>query len=160
MDLLQHMSSLMVDGEVVVIPAKAGIQLFCRGVLQYASTGSPIKTFGDDNLAEELNDWNIIQVSALSGSGIEELISTLVGLCKTDIGAEDGVMITNARHKSLIDEAIKFMNDSHNSISNHRPLEFVVSHLQNAQDSLGGITGEVTSDDILNKIFSKFCIGK
>lgn len=153
------------DITIAVIDGSSSLSDEDRLVLSHLKKKSTIIAINKMDLLLSINksefkDWNVIQVSALSGSGIENLISTLIGLCKTNIGTEDGLVITNVRHKSLIDEAVKFLNDSLNSISNRRPLEFVVSHLQSAQDSLGGITGEVTSDDILNQIFSKFCIGK
>lgn len=103
-----------------------------------------------------------VAISAKTRVGLDELRSLLVRtvLSGKDGYQEGGVTITNARHQAALlkaDEALKLAVDS---VEQHQSGEFIVLDLRRALDQLGLITGAVTTDDILNDIFSKFCIGK
>lgn len=103
---------------------------------------------------------HIIDVSAKTGAGMDVLRDALTGFVGTDGAGDEGAMIASARHKEALDEAATNICKARKSIEAGASCEFVAEHLREAQEAVGTITGEVTSDDILDRIFSQFCIGK
>jgi len=102
-----------------------------------------------------------LRVSALTGEGFKELFKLL----KTkSLGSksytEKSAIVSNIRHYSALKNARTNLVDAKNSLVNEMTGEFVSVDLKLAEESLGEIIGKVTTDDILNNIFSKFCIGK
>ncbi len=70
------------------------------------------------------------------------------------------VIITNQRHKNLIVKAIENLNEAENTLKNNMPIDFIEIYLKNVLVNLGSITGEEASEEIINEIFSRFCLGK
>ncbi len=104
---------------------------------------------------------NEILVSAKTGEGMELFFNVLKEKSfGRDIYSEKNAIVTNVRHKDSLNKAIEFLNDGKKAIAENLTGEFISVHLRNAIDSLGEIIGLVSTDDILNNIFSKFCIGK
>lgn len=102
-----------------------------------------------------------IKTSAIQGHGMDELKNALADFIKTGALMEsENAIITNLRHKKLLDDAIISLEDAASKASGGESAEFIAYHLEEAMSSLGKITGEVTTEDLLNEIFSKFCIGK
>ncbi len=102
-----------------------------------------------------------LSVSALTGEGIEELKSLIFHSNLRNWNEErEGVVVTNIRHKTALDKTSSSLERAIGLLSENQPLEFFSIELREALDSLGEITGIVTADDILEKIFSTFCIGK
>ncbi len=102
-----------------------------------------------------------IQVSAKTGAGLDLLKEKLAGFVGVHNFSEaEGTVVTNLRHKKALDETISFLDKAGESIIKKESAEFIAFHMQSAMNSLAGITGEVTTEDVLNEIFSKFCIGK
>lgn len=101
-------------------------------------------------------------VSAKSGDGIESLVSRMAISSEggSSVGAEDGATITSARHRAALIEAESGLKKSLDAYAAGDPLECVAQHVRVAHESLGSITGEVTTDELLDRIFSTFCIGK
>ena len=77
-----------------------------------------------------------------------------------EISMNDGVVITNVRHKNQIDKAIKSVNEAIISNKNNMPIDIVSIPIKQILSDLSIITGEDVSEDIINEIFSKFCLGK
>ena len=77
-----------------------------------------------------------------------------------DISFNDEVYITNARHKEALEEAGKSLELVEESIQAGMPEDFFSIDLMNAYESLGKILGESVGEDLVNEIFSKFCMGK
>ena len=102
---------------------------------------------------------DIIYSSALTGEGLDEIRSRIKGMIGAD-AFESGVVVTSLRHKSSLDAAIVELGRAVKSISEEMPLECSAQHLRSAQDRLGEITGKVVTEELLDRIFSKFCIGK
>lgn len=99
-------------------------------------------------------------VSALRGDGIDLLKN---GLFKVAVGQnvnESSIVVTNARHRNALSRAQKSLVLAMETLKNHKSSEFIALDLRSGLNALGEITGEVTTDDILNSIFSKFCVGK
>jgi len=120
---------------------------------------------GDINLEtkSELNNIcnNIIKISAKNGEGIEDLYNTISNLfVSKEILMNDGVIITNIRHKNQIDKSINSVNEAIISNDNNMPIDIVSIPIKQILVDLSAITGEDVSEDIINEIFSKFCLGK
>ena len=111
----------------------------------------------------ELQKYNkdIIKISAKTGDGVEKLYDKIYEMYKiNDIELDDGEILTNIRHKGQIDEAIKSINAVKDTIDNHMPVDIIEIYLKQVLADLGKITGDDISEDIINEIFSKFCLGK
>ena len=77
-----------------------------------------------------------------------------------EISFNDEVYITNIRHKTAIQDAYDSLVKVNMSIENNMPEDFYSIDLLDAYESLGSITGETIGEDLVNEIFSKFCMGK
>jgi tRNA modification GTPase len=101
---------------------------------------------------------NLLAVSAKTGEGIPELVHSMAGLLEASSGGEasqDGP--GTIRQKELIDAALASAEEA---LTLREPLDIIAPLLRSAIDSLGEITGEVSTADILEVMFSKFCVGK
>jgi len=103
----------------------------------------------------------IVKVSALKRIGISKLENKVKELIinNGDFNLEEKIII-NSRHKNIIKEARSLLDDAENAMEMKMSEEFPSSDLKIAYDLLGEIIGETAGDDILDRIFSKFCIGK
>jgi tRNA modification GTPase len=100
-------------------------------------------------------------ISALSGEGVEKLKSAIFHSNLRNWAEErEGVVVTNIRHKTALDRTSSALGRALELFMTGQPLEFFSIELRDALDSLGEITGTVTTEDILDKIFSTFCVGK
>ena len=109
---------------------------------------------------EELNK-PIIDISALNKDGINELYDEITKLFKlNEININNEVIITNIRHLDLIRRAKENVEIAINTINSNMPIDIISINIKDIIDCLNSITGESTSEDIINDIFSKFCLGK
>ena len=103
----------------------------------------------------------VIPVSAVEETGISELEEEIKDLFfHGKISFNNEVLITNARHKEALEEALESLRMVRNSIEAGMPEDFFSIDLMNAYESLGRIVGESVGEDLVNEIFSKFCMGK
>ena len=104
-------------------------------------------------------DW--LHTSALTGAGIPELRTAILDHVSGESGntIESG-FLTNARHAALVSDSCLALKNAESAVHNRVPHEMILLDLYNALRPLDEITGATTNDDILNLIFSKFCIGK
>ena len=103
----------------------------------------------------------IISISAKEETGINDLENTIKNMFfNGEISFNDEVMITNVRHKNALIDAKESLELVVNSIQNGLPEDFFSIDLMNAYESLGTIIGEALEEDLVNEIFSKFCMGK
>ena len=79
---------------------------------------------------------------------------------KNEIKMNDGIIVTNIRHKNQIDKAIKSVEEALNSVENNFPIDIISIPIKQILIDLSCITGDDVSEDIINEIFSKFCLGK
>ena len=77
-----------------------------------------------------------------------------------EIELNNGIIITNIRHKNQIHKAITSINGALESINNNVTVDILAIYIKETLENLGEITGNNVSEDIINKIFSKFCLGK
>ncbi|HWO30455.1 MAG TPA: hypothetical protein VNO32_16800, partial [Candidatus Acidoferrum sp.] len=102
-----------------------------------------------------------VQVSALTGQGIGELRTEILRHIGGETGAQaESGFLTNVRHQGLVQESLVALEAASNAVTGRIPHEMLLLDLYNALRPLDAITGATTTDDILNLIFSKFCIGK
>ena len=103
----------------------------------------------------------ILMISAKTEEGMENLDTTLQQMfLEGKISFNDEVYITNARHKECLDNSIKSIEKVLESIEAGLPEDFYTIDLMDAYSSLGLILGEAVEEDLVNRIFSKFCMGK
>ncbi len=108
-----------------------------------------------------LQGTKIIEISAKFGRGLEELKDTVVAVSGENAEEKaDEVMITNLRHKLALENIEKKIQAAKNSINGGLSPEFAAFELREALDHLDEITGKKINDDVLDKIFAGFCIGK
>ena len=109
---------------------------------------------------KELNK-KVIKISAKNRSGIEDLYEEIENMFNIkEIDIDNGNLITNIRHKTQITNAINSINESINNVEMNLPIDIISISIKQALEDLGKITGDNVSEDIINEIFSKFCLGK
>lgn len=110
---------------------------------------------------EEKTGLEVIPVSAKEQKGIDQLEKRIKELfLHGEIDWNDEVMLTNVRHKTAMSEACKSLELVEQSIADGMPEDFYSIDLMNAYEQLGTIIGESLEDDLVNEIFSRFCMGK
>ena len=103
----------------------------------------------------------IVHVSALTGEGIHDLRAALIKLASSGgQHAEHDVVVTNRRHLDALLRAAEGLDRAHDSLVRGATNDLIALDLREAVNTLAEITGEMTSEDILNEIFARFCIGK
>ena len=110
------------------------------------------------SLGNKLNNENTLEISAKTGSGLEKLRDALVS--RSGIAAATGTLVTNARHAAALRDAASFLAAVSDGLDRAVPSDLLAEDLRAALASLGTITGEITTDEVLGEIFSRFCIGK
>ena len=102
-----------------------------------------------------------IEISALEKTGIEELYNSMVELFRiNEINPENTSIITNVRHKEAICSAENSIKKVEKTIKDNMPIDITAIYFKEAIEELNKITGESVTEDIINEIFSKFCLGK
>ncbi len=103
----------------------------------------------------------VIKISALNKVGIDQLYDEITKMFNlSEINLDQEVVITNIRHKNLIDKAIQSTKKAKQTVKDKMPLDIIAIFIKDILEDLGNITGEVVTEDIINEIFSKFCLGK
>lgn len=115
-------------------------------------------TFFDANEASCAG--NIVEISALNGDGLDELKDKINGLRKSLLGDGNGVVVTSERHYEALSNALRELQLARESLQQGLSGELLAEDLRSASDSLSSILGEITTNELLGEIFSKFCIGK
>ncbi len=122
---------------------------------------SDLTTVVTKDMVQSYIEKPILTISAKEESGIHELEETLKNMFfHGEISFNDEVYITNIRHKTAIKDAYDSLQKVIMSIDNDMPEDFYSIDLLDAYESLGSITGETIGEDLVNEIFSKFCMGK
>ena len=110
------------------------------------------------SLKLEIDKTSVVEISAKTGTGLENLRSALVS--RANVASASGTLVTNARHAAALREAAASLSAVSDGLDTGRPSDLLAEDLRAALASLGSITGEITTDEVLGEIFSKFCIGK
>ena len=102
----------------------------------------------------------VVETSAITGQGIEQLRQELLKTVSNPAGEAESGMLTNLRHHEAVTAALAALEKGGRAVGEKIPHEMLLLDLYAALRQLDGLTGETTADDILNRIFSTFCIGK
>ena len=103
----------------------------------------------------------IVEISAKNKIGVDNLYKQISDMCKLSEIAVDGeTIVSNNRHKILIINAHNHVKKVQEILEQNMPIDIVSSYLKEIIEELGKITGESVTEDVLNEIFSKFCLGK
>ena len=106
-------------------------------------------------------DKKVFNISAKSKIGIEEIENEIERLWKNnDIDTGEDIIISNMRHKNLILEASDSAKNALEALKCDLPVDMVSIDIKSLLDSLGEITGQNVSEETINGIFSRFCLGK
>ena len=122
---------------------------------------SDLSTITTEDIVKKYLDKPVINISAKDRTGIDELESKISEMfLHGQVSFNDEVYITNIRHKNSLTEALNSLKLVVESINNDMPEDFYSIDLMNAYEELGLIIGEAVEDDLMQEIFSKFCMGK
>ena len=114
----------------------------------------------DDPIFKNLTD-SVIEISALNNVGIDKLYEEITKLFElNEIQLDNELVITNIRHKNLIAKAMESVEKAKHTLEEKMPIDIVAVYIKEILEDLGTITGEFVTEDIINEIFSKFCLGK
>ena len=103
----------------------------------------------------------VVKISAKNNEGIEELYNTILNMFEiNEIEMSDGNVITNIRHKNQITKAISALDGALNTIESKMPVDILAIYLKQTLEEISSITGDNVSQDIIDEIFAKFCLGK
>lgn len=124
------------------------------------------KTDLQEKITEENPEINeakatVIKISALNNVGIDKLYEEITKMFDLNqINLDQEVVITNIRHKNLIDKAIESTKKAKETMEQQMPIDIIAIFIKDILEDLGNITGEIVTEDIIDEIFSKFCLGK
>ncbi len=117
----------------------------------------------NDIQIEELKKLNkpLVKISTKTREGIDDLYSEITKMFKLKEIASDGdIIVSNNRHKKLILNARENVKKAKETIENYMPIDIISTFMKEILEELGKITGETVTEDIIQEIFSKFCLGK
>lgn len=111
---------------------------------------------------EEFNSvfpGNPLPISALTRQGLDCLEATIFNIANV-APLPDGALVVNLRHRDALDRTEKTLHEAQQALTEGKTEEIIAFHLREALNALGEITGETTTEEILDTIFSRFCVGK
>ena len=104
---------------------------------------------------------NIIKISALNQIGLEDLYKKIEDMfSNNEINVDNDCIITNVRQKDLVSKAIEDVKKTEETLENGLPIDIISIFIKDILEDLSKITGEVVSDEIIDEIFARFCLGK
>jgi tRNA modification GTPase len=154
------------DLVLVVLDSTQELSAEDRELLAVSSKRRALAVANKSDLAPDrevqLADWLVFNTSAVTGAGIEELRAAILEQVAGHSvrGEQETGFLTNIRHQRLVEESLTCIEAACQAAKRGIPHEMIMLDLYGALRPLDAITGETTTDDILNLIFSSFCIGK
>jgi len=150
-------TNLFDDQIIALIDGKKSICLLNKADLQRETTKQELNAHFEGSSTRPV----FLYTSAKTGEGKEELFNTIKEMFFAgEISFNDEVMVSNLRQKNALIIAGDSLKKVSESIENAMPEDFLSIDLMSAYASLGEIIGEEVSDDLVDKIFSEFCMGK
>lgn len=160
------------DLALIVLDSSAPLSGEDSEILAEAGSGSCLVAVNKTDLPEKADVAGLkaavagakstepVRISALKGWGFEELLESMKQLAYTKTGTLNYEIIVSERHAANLKTALDSLSRARQAIRDRIPLEFIASDLRHAADCLGGVTGRQVSTQVLDEIFSRFCIGK
>lgn len=150
------------DNEILqLMKGKPAIILLNKSDLNMVVGKSEVQEAYYQSNGENSDHIPIIEVSAKHQQGIDLVEQTLKDMFfEGNLAFNDEIYITNVRHKTALRDAYEALNRVRDSIHGKMPEDFYSIDLMDAYEALGSITGETIGEDLVNEIFSKFCMGK
>jgi tRNA modification GTPase len=149
------------DLQVIVIDGSVPLKDDDRRLIDEAAAGKHVIVINKADLPLRHGLPEGLPLSAKTGAGIEALRAAIrLQLMAGGADATDGVTVTNVRHQGALERAGESLIQAGESVAAGMANELLAVDIRAAADALGEITGAITTDDILNEIFSTFCIGK
>lgn len=114
-----------------------------------------------EKIKSTIPDGDIIETSLIKGEGVEEIENYIYNMVYSgNVTVSDEPMVTNIRHENLLKSSYKHLLDAKNALEHGVPLDLISIDIRSSLDDIGVITGEFVTDDIVDRIFSNFCVGK
>ena len=108
-----------------------------------------------------INDQNLIKISVKENKGIDQLKNRIISMFNLDeIKTKDMTYLSNARSISLLNKSLKIIEETINNLENNLPIDIIEMDLKESWNVLGEIIGETYTDELIDEIFSRFCLGK
>jgi len=149
------------DLALVVVDLSAPIELQDHELIERAKSQGRALIVGNKSDLPHSDPEGAIPVSALTGAGIETLREAIFATIAPGGAAEPETgLITSLRHEQLLRESLAYLVKARGAVADNIPHEMLLLDLYGALRPIDAITGATTADDILNRIFSTFCIGK
>jgi len=147
--------------EITTADLQSTVHEFNNKKLKYVLVGNKADASSDATLRDKFNSiTGIIFIAAKENRHTEVLKEKLVDLVLQGKVTTDDTIITNARHFHALQEVLQSLIDIRNGLDNNIPSDLIALDIRRCLHYLGEITGEITTEDQLDYIFSKFCIGK
>jgi tRNA modification GTPase len=148
LDLVEQRAAIVVENKCDLAGSTAGPETRRHTIHQHGGTAIATQCMA-------------LRTSALTGEGIAELRRAILARVGGDLGAQaEGGFLTNVRHQGLVRDSLTALDAAERAVESRLPHEMLLLDLYSALRPLDAITGSTTADDILNLIFSRFCIGK
>ena len=154
---------LVVDGSRPLTSEDEEIISYVRGrralvLLNKRDLGAEVTV---DVISEKLPDCDIIETALSKGEGLTEIEDNIESLVYGgQISQGESLMVNNVRHIDLLKQADSAAGDALSLLEIMEPLDIVEIDIRNAYDFLGEIVGDTVSDEIINEVFARFCLGK
>lgn len=152
------------DADIIVLISEVSTEFpedLFKELIQLTEKEKILMINNKSDIESVKHENEILSISAKTGDGIKDFIKVLKEMAfGAEHYSEKNAVVTNLRHKTALEKSSDHLKKSINSIESKLSGEFIAVDLRNAESALGEIIGKVTTDDILNNIFSQFCIGK
>lgn len=119
------------------------------------------EAFVSEEVRQLMPDVNVIETSLISGQGIDEIEEFIESMVYGGrLTQHESIMVNNVRHIELLNKGRDSLNDALIMVQKKEALDFIEIDVKNAYEYLGEIIGETVSDDIIDEVFARFCLGK
>lgn len=119
------------------------------------------KSWSRETIENLLPNASVLETSLLEKLGVEQIEQVILDMVYSgEVKQNESLMVTNVRHKELLEKAKDALDDAAHMTLAREALDFIEVDIKNAYECLGEIIGETVSDDIINEVFSRFCLGK
>lgn len=161
---IERSYSAMADADLTLVVLDISRELVAedQALLTKLSDRRPLLVGNKADLGTDLSGVEqVLAVSALTGEGMPTLRAAILKrLAPGGLAAPESGSLTNVRHGTLLRESLEALQNARRAVNFHLPHEMILIDLYSALKPIDAVTGATTADDILNHIFSTFCIGK